>query len=70
LKRTSRLFHIDDALFVLALMMPSVIALARYVESAARTRAIVLSRQPQRAQVAGTTREKPVSIALSGVPAG
>ena len=37
--KLSRYVHLDDALFVLALAIPAMFAVARYVDTAAETRA-------------------------------
>jgi hypothetical protein len=50
----SRSLRIEDALFVLTLMMPSAVAVARYVETIGRPASVLLtSSQPKSAQTAG-----------------
>jgi hypothetical protein len=68
MKKTSRFFHIDDALFVLALMVPSMVALARYVETAAQTSAIVLSQQQHRTRIVSTSHDRSIVIAQQDMP--
>ena len=46
--KLSRYVHLDDALFVLALAIPGMVAVARYVDTAAETSAIILAQQARK----------------------
>jgi hypothetical protein len=67
MNKLRRYVHLDDALFVLALAIPALFAVARYVETAAETSAIVLAQQPHKDVVVKAVAPAKTEVAQSDV---
>jgi hypothetical protein len=52
MRKLGRWIGVEDALFILALAIPTMFAVARYVDSAAEASAIMLAHQAQQSEVA------------------
>ncbi|HEX4584701.1 MAG TPA: hypothetical protein VH183_07715 [Burkholderiaceae bacterium] len=69
MKKFFSLFGTDDALLVLLIAVPTMFAVARYVESAAEASAIVLAHQSRQSTVVKASPARKIHVAQSAAPA-
>jgi hypothetical protein len=65
MNKLRRYVRLDDALFVLALAIPAVVAVARYVDTAVETSAIILAHQPHKDVVVKAVAPAKTEVAQS-----
>jgi hypothetical protein len=66
MKTRDKLSRIDDALFVLAIAIPTLFMVARYVESAAQQSALILAHHAQHMVVANARIDDRLLLAQAG----